>query len=76
MDVYLKAGTLEIFYEINQFLIKEKQIDTTKLYIDGTKIESRAHKYSFVWRGSVKKGRIKLQKKITKEIEKKNHKVL
>lgn len=72
MDVYLTTGIEEIFYEINQFLIKEEQIDTTKLYIDGTKIESRAHKYSFVWRGSVEKAQIKLQNKITKEIEKLN----
>ena len=33
-------------------------------YIDGTKIESKANKYTFVWRKSVERNRAKLQKKI------------
>lgn len=33
-------------------------------YIDGTKIESKANKYTFVWRKTVEKNRAKLQKKI------------
>ena len=33
-------------------------------YIDGTKIESKANKYTFVWRKTVEKNRAKLQEKI------------
>ena len=33
-------------------------------YIDGTKIESKANKYTFVWRKAVEKNRAKLQEKI------------
>ena len=33
-------------------------------YIDGTKIESKANKYTFVWRKTVQKNRAKLQEKI------------
>lgn len=33
-------------------------------YIDGTKIESKANKYTFVWRKSVEKNRAKLMEKI------------
>lgn len=33
-------------------------------YIDGTKIESKANKYTFVWRRTVEKNRAKLQEKI------------
>ena len=33
-------------------------------YIDGTKIESKANKYTFVWRRTVEKNRSKLQEKI------------
>ena len=33
-------------------------------YIDGTKIESKANKYTFVWRKSVEKNRDKLLDKI------------
>ena len=33
-------------------------------YIDGTKIESKANKYTFVWRKIVEKNCVKLQDKI------------
>ena len=33
-------------------------------YIDGTKIESKANKYTFVWRKTVERNRAKLQEKI------------
>ena len=33
-------------------------------YIDGTKMESKANKYTFVWRKTVEKNRAKLQEKI------------
>jgi len=33
-------------------------------YVDGTKIESKANKYTFVWRKSVEKNRARLQEKI------------
>lgn len=41
-------------------------------YIDGTKIESAANKYSFVWKGSVEKYDARIREKtdaILKEIE-------
>ena len=60
---------MKTFYEITNFLITEEKIDTEKLYIDGTKIESMANKYTFVWRGSVEKFQIKLYKKISKYLE-------
>lgn len=33
-------------------------------YVDGTKIESKANKYTFVWRKTVEKNKAKLQDKI------------
>jgi hypothetical protein len=33
-------------------------------FIDGTKMESRAYRYTFAWRKSVEKNRIKLDAKI------------
>ena len=33
-------------------------------YVDGTKVESKANKYTFVWRKSVEKNREKLQEKL------------
>ena len=72
MDRYLVKSIDEIFYELTKYLIKKENIDTDKLYIDGTKIESASNKYTFIWRGSVEKFRDKLYKKITQQITKLN----
>lgn len=72
IDRYLKKSIEDIFYELSKYLIEKEKINTEVLYIDGTKIESRANRYTFVWRGSVEKFRDKLYKKITKEINKLN----
>ena len=72
IDRYLVKGIEDIFYEINRYLIKKEEINTETLYIDGTKIESRANKYGFIWRGSIEKFREKLYKKISKELNKLN----
>ena len=72
MDKYLVDGIDDIFYELTKYLIKKESIDTDKVFIDGTKIESAANKYTFTWRGSVTKFRDKLYKKITKQIKQLN----
>lgn len=72
MDKYLVEGIEEIFYDISRYFIEKEKIDTSKLYIDGTKIESMANKYTFVWKKSIIKFRTKLYKKITKTIEQLN----
>lgn len=72
MDKYLVDGIDNIFYELTKYLIKKENIDTDKVFIDGTKIESAANKYSFTWRGSVTKFREKLYQKITKQINELN----
>jgi hypothetical protein len=66
IDDNLKGKIEEIFHDINQYLIKAEKIETSKLYIDGTKIEANANKYQFIWKGSIEKFRDKLYKKITK----------
>ena len=66
-------GSIEnLFYDLNEYIIDKEKIDTSKLFIDGTKIEANANKYKFVWKGSIEKFRDKLYKKITKHIEKLN----
>lgn len=68
MDEHLLNGVEDIFYELSNYLIKEEKIDTDRLYIDGTKIESAANKYTFIWKKAVIKFRAKLYKKITTQI--------
>jgi len=75
MEEHLKGNLEELFHEINQSFIREKKIDTTRLFIDGTKIEANANRYKFVWKGSIEKFRDKLCKKMTKVIERINQRL-
>ncbi len=55
---------LDIFKSINKF----ERIDTDITYIDGTKIEADANRYTFVWKKSIEKHKFKLNEKINKNI--------
>ena len=54
-----------IFTQVVLILSSKGFITLDVEYIDGTKIESKANKYTFVWRKSVEKNRSKLMKKIS-----------
>ena len=41
--------------QMAQILLELEQITTTEVFIDGTKIEASANKYTFVWKKSVTK---------------------
>lgn len=43
----------DIFYDITRHIIELDHVDTSKLYIDGTKIEVDAKKNSFVWKKAI-----------------------
>ena len=43
----------ELNYQFMRRLEKEGLITLKELYIDGTKIEANANRYTFVWRGSL-----------------------
>ena len=64
----IKEKLDSLLLEINLEIIKREDIDLDRIYIDGTKIEADANKYTFKWRKSIEKHRIKLYLKITKEI--------
>lgn len=53
-----------IFTQVVLVLADKGFITLDVEYIDGTKIESKANKYTFVWRKTVEKNRAKLQEKI------------
>ena len=72
MKERLKGNIEDIFHEINRYIINKEQIAVDKLYIDGTKIEANANKYTFIWKGSIEKYREKLYRKIMKQLEKMN----
>ena len=62
-----------IFVEINKYLIEKENIDTDTLFIDGTKLEANANKYTFVWKKVILKNRTRLYLKISSEIIKLNN---
>ena len=53
-----------IFTQVVLLLAERGFITLDVEYVDGTKIESKANKYTFVWRKTVEKNRAKLQEKI------------
>lgn len=59
----------------NQLVVKLSEVGEIKyenIFIDGTKIEANANKYSFVWKKTVNKNEAKLQVKVNQLIEKIN----
>ena len=60
----VKKEINNIFSQVVLVLADQGFITLDVEYIDGTKIESKANKYTFVWRKSVEKNRAKLQEKI------------
>ena len=60
----VKNEVNNIFTQVVLVLADKGFITLDVEYIDGTKIESKANKYTFVWRKTIEKNRAKLQEKI------------
>ena len=65
-----------IFPAINQAIFALEGVDLEHTYIDGTKIEANANKYTWVWKKSCIKNRDKVFEKVTDLIGRMNEKVL
>ena len=68
----LKGIFDDLFRQVVELLHKEGFVSLEVQYIDGTKLESAANKYGFVWRGSVEKYDKRLREKtdaVLREIE-------
>ena len=65
----LKDKIENIFNDINHAIFNEEHVDLQHLYIDGSKFEANANKYTWVWKKATEKFRYKLYEKITAEIE-------
>lgn len=55
----------EIFQDINKKIFETEHVDLQHLYIDGSKFEANANKYSWVWKKATEKSRYRLFGKIT-----------
>ena len=54
----------DLFYQLIKQLYDIEEIEFKNVFIDGTKIEANANKYTFVWKKSVSKNELKLEEKI------------
>jgi transposase len=58
----------ELFYQMVSILLDQKEASGECIYIDGTKIEANANKYTFVWKKSVYKYEHRMQEKLSQKI--------
>ncbi|MEE1248493.1 MAG: transposase [Lachnospiraceae bacterium] len=72
----LTTSIEEIFRDINQYIFQTEQVDLQHTYIDGTKLEANANRYTWVWKKSCLKNREKVFEKISTLIDAMNSKVL
>lgn len=63
----------EIFNDINKKIFETEHVDLQHLYIDGSKFEANANKYSWVWKKATEKSRYRLFDKITALFQEINH---
>ena len=50
MNEMLIDSIEDIFNDINSYIFKEEGVDLNHVYIDGTKLEANANKYTWVWK--------------------------
>jgi len=62
----LKDTIEAVFHEINQRIFEKEHVDLQHLYIDGSKFEADANKYTWVWKKATEKSRYRLFEKITR----------
>ena len=60
----LAAVVDDLFTQVVQMLVDQKIISLEVQYVDGTKIEANANKYTFVWKKSTQTNRNKLDRKV------------
>ena len=53
-----------LFYQFVEKLYEMEEIKFKNLFVDGTKLEAYANKYTFVWKSAVEKNLAKLEKKM------------
>ena len=59
----------DLFTQVVTLLNEEGFVSLNVQYIDGTKVESVANKYTFVWKGSVEKNKARLEEKVKAVLE-------
>ena len=69
----LETACEDLFYQMVKRLADAGELSIETVFIDGTKIESCANKYTFVWKKSVGKWEEKMFRKIQEAVETVNY---
>jgi len=67
--VVMKEVVEEVFYGVVEQLYELGYVNLDKYFVDGTKIEANANRYSFVWKKSTDKYKANLQEKVRKLLD-------
>ena len=70
---FLAQACEDLFYQIVRRLAAMGELSGETVFIDGTKLEACANKYTFVWKKSVNKWEEKMFEKITDAVEMLNY---
>ena len=73
---YIGENIEKLFSDINKEIFALEGVDLSRLYIDGTKVEANANKYTWVWKKSCIKSRDKVYGYLTNLIDEINNGVL
>lgn len=60
----LKGVLKEIFGQVVLLMADEGLVNTKQLYVDGTKLEANANKYTFVWGKAIKRNKERIKKQL------------
>ena len=75
MNNVLSESIEKIFADINSYIFEKENVDLNHIYIDGTKIIANANKYSWVWKKSCEKNRLKIFAKLTELLGEMNERI-
>ncbi len=60
----------DLFTQLVKLLAEAGELSLSSVFIDGTKFEANANRYTFVWKKAVQKNEIKMQEKMKVELPK------
>lgn len=66
--VFLKDAGGDLFGQLSRLLLDLGEAGGDNLFVDGTKLESKANKYTFVWKKSVLKHEASMQEELLERI--------
>ena len=76
LNTYVGKTLADLLRDINGYIFADGHVDLNTVYIDGTKIEANANKYSWVWKKSCIRSRDKVYGKISALLDEVNGGVL